>query len=99
METRTLECTTGDCAWLGWPGATHIARRRGERQILKTGRTSRPRRYLKQPPSRQAAVAPAVPRAATHLLSAVPQIGTHTCSRRRSDWHLRIAGGRGADHT
>jgi predicted transposase YbfD/YdcC len=41
METRTLECTTGDCAWLGWPGATHIVRRTCERHVLKTGRISR----------------------------------------------------------
>jgi predicted transposase YbfD/YdcC len=45
METRTLECTTGDCAWLGWPGATVIVRRTCERQVLKTGRTSCAIRY------------------------------------------------------
>ena len=27
LETRLLECTSADCAWLDWPGATHIARR------------------------------------------------------------------------
>jgi len=41
LETRTLECTTGECAWLGWPGATHVARRTCERQVLKTGKTTR----------------------------------------------------------
>lgn len=41
METRTLVCTTGDCAWLGWPGATHVARRTCERHVLKSGRSSR----------------------------------------------------------
>jgi predicted transposase YbfD/YdcC len=41
LETRTLECTTGDCAWLGWPGATHIARRTCERQVLRSGKTTR----------------------------------------------------------
>jgi predicted transposase YbfD/YdcC len=41
LETRTLECTTDDCAWLGWPGATHVARRTCERQVLRTGKTSR----------------------------------------------------------
>lgn len=41
LETRTLECTTGDCAWLGWPGATHVARRTCERHVLRTGKTSR----------------------------------------------------------
>lgn len=41
LEIRTLECTTADCAWLGWPGATHVARRTCERQVLKTGRSSR----------------------------------------------------------
>lgn len=45
IETRTLECTTGDCGWLGWSGATHIARRTCESQILKSGRTSRAIRY------------------------------------------------------
>jgi len=41
LETRMLECTTADCAWLGWPGATHVARRSCERQVLRTGKTSR----------------------------------------------------------
>ena len=41
LETRTLECTTGDCPWLGWPGATHVARRTCERHVLKTGHRSR----------------------------------------------------------
>lgn len=40
LETRTRVCTTGDCAWLGWPGATHVARRTCQRHVLKTGRTS-----------------------------------------------------------
>lgn len=40
LERRTLECTTGDCAWLGWPGATHVARRTCERQVRKTGKTT-----------------------------------------------------------
>lgn len=40
LETRTLETTTGDCAWLNWPGATHIARRTCERQVVRTGKTS-----------------------------------------------------------
>ena len=26
LETRTLECTTGDCTWLGWPGAGSLPR-------------------------------------------------------------------------
>ena len=41
LETRTLECTTADCGWLNWPGATSIARRTCERQVMKTGKTSR----------------------------------------------------------
>lgn len=41
LEIRTLDCTTGDCIWLGWPGATHVARRTCERHVLKTGRVSR----------------------------------------------------------
>lgn len=41
LETRTRECTTGDCAWLKWPGATHIVRRTCVRQVLRTGKTSR----------------------------------------------------------
>ena len=41
LEQRSLECTTGDCAWLGWPGASHVVRRTCERQVLRTGKTSR----------------------------------------------------------
>ena len=41
LERRTLECTTGDCGWLGWPGASHVARRICERQVMRTGKTSR----------------------------------------------------------
>ena len=40
LETRTLECTTGDCAYLGWPGATHVLRRTCTRTVLKTGKTT-----------------------------------------------------------
>lgn len=35
-----LECTTDDCAWLGWPGATHVLRRTCERQVPRTGKTT-----------------------------------------------------------
>ncbi|MEN9934112.1 MAG: hypothetical protein RLZZ387_691 [Chloroflexota bacterium] len=41
LETRTLECTSGDCGWLGWPGATYVARRTCERYVFKTGKTTR----------------------------------------------------------
>jgi predicted transposase YbfD/YdcC len=41
LETRTLECTTADCAWLNWPGATLVMRRTCERQSIRTGKTSR----------------------------------------------------------
>jgi predicted transposase YbfD/YdcC len=38
LETRTLECISTECAWLDWPGATQVARRRCERQIVRTGK-------------------------------------------------------------
>jgi hypothetical protein len=38
FETRTLEMTTGDCAYLGWPGATHVFRRTCTRYVYKTGK-------------------------------------------------------------
>jgi predicted transposase YbfD/YdcC len=38
FETRTLEVTTGDCAYLGWPGATHLCRRTCTRYVSKTGK-------------------------------------------------------------
>lgn len=41
LEVRTLECTTGECAYLGWPGATHVIRRTCERQVYRTGVTTR----------------------------------------------------------
>lgn len=41
LETRTLESTTGDCPFLNWPGATHIARRTCERHVYRTGKTAR----------------------------------------------------------
>jgi predicted transposase YbfD/YdcC len=41
LEVRTLECTTGDCAYLGWPGATVIMRRTCERHVYRTGKTTR----------------------------------------------------------
>lgn len=41
LEVRTLECTTGDCAYLGWPGATVVIRRTCERHVYRTGRTTR----------------------------------------------------------
>ena len=41
LETRSVECTTGDGDFLGWPGATHAVRRICERQILTSGKTSR----------------------------------------------------------
>jgi predicted transposase YbfD/YdcC len=40
IETRTVECTTGACAALDWPGATSIVRRTCQRQICKTGKTT-----------------------------------------------------------
>lgn len=39
-EHRVLECTTGDCAYLGWPGATHMLRRTCTRTVSKTGKTT-----------------------------------------------------------
>jgi predicted transposase YbfD/YdcC len=41
LETRTLECTTGDCCWLNWPGVTHMVRRTCERYVIGSGKTSR----------------------------------------------------------
>lgn len=41
LELRRLECTTGDCAYLGWPGATVIMRRTCERHVYRTGKTTR----------------------------------------------------------
>lgn len=38
LESRTLEVTSGDCAYLGWPGATHICRRTCTRYVYKTGK-------------------------------------------------------------
>jgi hypothetical protein len=35
VEVRTLECTTGACAYLGWPGATVIIRRTCERHVYR----------------------------------------------------------------
>lgn len=40
LEVRTLECTTGDCAYLDWPGATHVIRRTCERHVYRTGKTT-----------------------------------------------------------
>jgi predicted transposase YbfD/YdcC len=40
-ETRTLEVTTGDCAYLGWPGATHLCRRTCTRYTYTTGKQTR----------------------------------------------------------
>lgn len=40
LETRTLEVTTGDCAYLGWPGATHVCRRTCTRYRYKTGKVT-----------------------------------------------------------
>lgn len=40
LETRTVEYTTGDCAALDWPGATHIVRRICHRHVSKTGKTT-----------------------------------------------------------
>ena len=41
LEVRQLECTTGDCAYLGWPGATVILRRTCERHVYRSGKTTR----------------------------------------------------------
>ena len=38
LEKRHLEVTTGDCAYLGWPGATHVFRRTCTRYSYKTGK-------------------------------------------------------------
>ena len=40
LEVRTREVTTGDCAYLGWPGATHLLRRTCARQVYRTGKTT-----------------------------------------------------------
>jgi predicted transposase YbfD/YdcC len=40
VETRTLECTSGDCAYLGWPGARQVMRRTCTRTICRTGKTT-----------------------------------------------------------
>lgn len=40
LEVRTLECTTGDCAYLGWPGASHVIQRTCERQVFRSGKTT-----------------------------------------------------------
>jgi hypothetical protein len=37
---HSLECTTGDCAYLGWPGATHVIRRTSSRFVYRTGKTT-----------------------------------------------------------
>ncbi len=41
LEVRRLECTTGDCSYLGWPGATVILRRTCERHVYRTEKTTR----------------------------------------------------------
>lgn len=41
FEVRTVECTTGDCAYLDWPGATQLIRRTCERHVYRTGKTTR----------------------------------------------------------
>lgn len=41
LEVRRLECTTGDCSYLGWPGATLVLRRSCERHVYRTGKTTR----------------------------------------------------------
>lgn len=41
LEVRRLEDPTGDCAYLGWPGATGIIRRTCERHGYRTGKTTR----------------------------------------------------------
>jgi predicted transposase YbfD/YdcC len=41
LERRRLECTSGDCSYVGWPGASLIIRRSCERQILRSGVTTR----------------------------------------------------------
>jgi predicted transposase YbfD/YdcC len=41
LEVRRLECTTGDCGYLGWPGATVLLRRTCERHVYRTGKTTR----------------------------------------------------------
>lgn len=41
LETHTLESTTGDCAFVGWPGAIHLPCRTCERMVMKAGKTTR----------------------------------------------------------
>lgn len=41
LEVRRLECISGDCDYLSWPGATVILRRTCERQVYRTGKTTR----------------------------------------------------------
>lgn len=40
LETRTLECSTGLCDYLGWPGATQVLQRTCTRLKLTTGKQS-----------------------------------------------------------
>lgn len=40
LERRTLECSTGMCDVLGWPGAAQVLRRTCERRVLKSGKSS-----------------------------------------------------------
>lgn len=38
LETRTLECSTGLCEYLDWPGVAQVVRRTCTRVVLKTGK-------------------------------------------------------------
>jgi predicted transposase YbfD/YdcC len=40
LEVRTLECTTGDCSYLGWPQASQVIQRSCERHVFRTGKTT-----------------------------------------------------------
>jgi predicted transposase YbfD/YdcC len=40
LEQRTLECSTGLCDYLSWPGAAQVLRRTCERQVISTGKYS-----------------------------------------------------------
>jgi predicted transposase YbfD/YdcC len=40
LEVRTLECITGNCAYLAWPGVTHVIRRTCSRFVYRTGKTT-----------------------------------------------------------
>ncbi|GAB4433997.1 MAG: hypothetical protein OHK0015_23350 [Chloroflexi bacterium OHK40] len=40
LEVRTLECTTGDCGYLGWPHARQMIQRTCERHVFRTGKTT-----------------------------------------------------------